>query len=105
MIRVPTPPGHNDTTMSYKRSTTEGALCFGDDCKPYEVYKSMSYFEFVVYVLIACICIGFIVVPLAKKPYTEVQTVADKPATTPCGNGFSTEWIDDFSIECKKETR
>lgn len=95
MIRVPTPPDHNDTLAVFARTSSGNG----------EIHQPITKFEVVVYALIACICIWFIVVPLAKKPYTEVQTVAEKPATTPCGNGFATEWVDEFTITCNKETR
>lgn len=105
MIRVPTPHDHNDTTLSFRRNSNEGALCFGDDCKATEVHKITPCGLYVVFALMILSTVVTVLAIAKNKDFPSDDYVAQEVKKNPCGAGQVAQWEDSFIVECIKETR
>lgn len=105
MIRVPTPADYNDTHLSFRRNSNEGALCFGEDCKATEVHKITPWGLYVVFALMILSTVVTVLAIAKNKDFPSADYVAQEVKTNPCEAGQVAQWEDGFTVKCTKETR
>lgn len=105
MIRVPTPADYNDTTMTFRRNTNEGSLCFGEDCKATEVHKITPWGSYVVFALIILCTIASVVAIAKNDKFPYAQGIEKPVPLEACPVGERGYWLDETTTACQKETR